>query len=975
MAVLRAPDGRLYEAPDDQAEALQRDQGMVPASPEELAQSETERERYSQYGGTGQQALGLAETFARSATLGGVEGLVPGESEEARRARAQVVQEESPVATEIAAQGPGIVAGVGAAALTGGASLPLLMGVEGAIGGAGALGAAQDEAFRHDQELSAEAALGTFAQGAVLGAGTAGVLTGAGRAFGGIRNRFVEASGRAARQAEKEAFEAAGIRRPEASLGKAVNDPVERAAVIERGTAARTAVHSQLGEELRAAEAAEAAVRQAPAPVAGTAGDIGAQRAAAREVIMDARYPAPEASARALVALDEAQTGDQVFEVVRGLRGRLDDALQGAEKKEAAEALQKVTKAARELEGNDALFGSPATGAVARREALEQVASAKEALRQELDGNDYLGKVGLADADGTENALDAYLDRLGSVLKSSEAPEASAGLEAIARLRSLRNGELREVAAANQARALRPAKTAAGGGSGMVRDMLGELAETAVESVIPGAGILRKAFKYRKHIARLAGMARKDAEGAAEAVVGSSAARAGGSRTGYQRAKAIIDRQRGQSGGVNLSRGGKWQSATDIERRVDDAIRGFDDDEVLAELTTAGDVRKHIYEQVESDLYEQDLVGSEGLTKAQRAELKAAVKAAVDDIGDVSGLSARARSDVDAATAERYAALEPHKREAIELIRGNPSTAPLTARFGGAEASDLLNMLVDSGEIERLPYVHGQGTRYQVTGSKPRGGELGAVSIGRGPNFSLGDVAKSPMGVVTAAGGAALGLRSLDLSAIDKDQTRAYRKLRSSLELLAKEPERLAESLAADMGDMVHDAPELVQQIAGKAQKIVDYLQSKLPPSFAFSIMYPEGPEPSRTDILEMALHWHGATQPQAVLKAIGDGTAMPEEVAAFRAINPAWFDEFRDATHERLAIAAKEGAAIGAYRIAQLETLLDMPGGVDPAFSDRVAGVANEAKMKQAQQEQAPSYAPQPRAGQRIEAMQSELS
>ncbi len=758
VRVMQSPDGRLYEVAADEADTLVRDQGWQVAPEAAVAQRTQEREQWQKYGGAGQQALGLAETAVRSGTLGLVTGLEGDETEQ--RERAAVVAEDSPVLNAVAGAAPAVAAGIA----TGGAGLGVAgtIAAEAALGGIGGVGAAADEAFRHDQELSAEAAFGSFASGALLGGATAGALAGGAKVLGAARNRFIEASGKAARKAEAEAFAAAGITRPVKGLDGAMADPVKRAGMREAGAAARPKVAAEMPDHLRAMEQAEQAARAyQPGSMPFPDELAPAQRNAVRWVLKGAQEELAPANPalggrleRVLEALDRSNTSDEIFTTARALRASLDDMLETAETPEVAKLLKQHAARARKLEADDGLFGKPAAAVGVDQQVLDDLAESREGLRTALDGKNYLDVIGTADGDAIEAALDTYSTRLEGALKSVDTPEAKAGLDAAARLRQLRDGDLRTVAGGNQAKLVGGAELPKT--QSPMHDLLGEAAETAVEAAIPGFGMVRKAWKYRKHIARLAGVTRTDAESIAK-----------------------------------------------------------------------------------------------------------------------------------------------------RLVRG----------------------------IDAVPRVRGAGAAV---------GALGARTLGERGDLMFAGVGDTP--------------------------ENAYRKIRSSVERLAKEPERLADELAANMGDMSTEAPELLSMVNEKAARAVSFLQSKIPPAFGFAMLYPDGPPPSRSDMLELSLYWRGVTDPDDVAQAIASGSAMPEEVEAFRAVNPVRFVELQDATAAEVALAAQDGLVLGGYKIAEIENLLDMHGKLDPTFSQSIADVArmqDEAEL--AQQEQVANYAPQPKAGQRI--------
>jgi hypothetical protein len=124
--VMKAPDGRLYRVPAEQVEQVSRDLSWAPASDDEAAKRQAEREQFAKHGGAGEQALAAGEQVLRTASL----GVLPGMGDDAEIAgREAVLREQHPVVS------------FGAQAL--GAALPALAGgalAEGALGAAGLVG-------------------------------------------------------------------------------------------------------------------------------------------------------------------------------------------------------------------------------------------------------------------------------------------------------------------------------------------------------------------------------------------------------------------------------------------------------------------------------------------------------------------------------------------------------------------------------------------------------------------------------------------------------------------------------------------------------------------------------------------------------------------------------------------------------------------------------------------------------------------
>lgn len=120
-------------------------------------------------------------------------------------------------------------------------------------------------------------------------------------------------------------------------------------------------------------------------------------------------------------------------------------------------------------------------------------------------------------------------------------------------------------------------------------------------------------------------------------------------------ARSAIDRARArisQSGHVTLSRGGTWNPKTPIDKLVDERLRAWADDEVLAEFSGKGDLRKYLFGSVDNDpevyggLPAEYMTPDGDLTSAARKELRAAIKSATDDIADFKSIRKRAEQSV-----------------------------------------------------------------------------------------------------------------------------------------------------------------------------------------------------------------------------------------------------------------------------------------------------------------------------------------
>lgn len=757
MTVMQDANGRLYQVKPEEVATVQRDQKWTVAADNVVQQRVEDRAKYQKYGTTGQQAQGLAETAVRNATLGAVTGFG---SEEDNRARAEVVEEESPILNAAAGAAPAVAASVATAGLAGGSVLAGAA-LEGAAGAYGNLGAATDEAFKRDQELSAENALSAMGTGFLIGAGTHGAFSAASKGVSGVRNRFVEASAKVSREAEAKAAEAVGLVNVDRKVFQAMDNTVEAATLRKAADEARPGFAQDVekavsdldtvaaGTKRSSSSSAldEAFPEHAPTPE----GDVTRQAPPLRAIVDDFEKGLPPDSpmrqAAGMWKEDISKAGNDFQGTARRIEKEIETLAEQSRDPEMAKALQETQGHLRDYASNGELFGKEAASKAATRAELEENLSTSRArLGDLMSKHDYSQVVGTRAGRDIEQAASAYADSIKALDPGSAgAVEAAAG----------KFSAHPAVASGNQVDALLSAPKSVLKGSrtaeaapDVFKDIAGEVAETAVEAIVPGAGLLRKAWKYRGHIFNLAG----DARGKAASAVG-------------------------------------------------------------------------------------------------------------------------------------------------QLLQD-------TAKVAGKGAS----------------------------------------------------VARRAATVVASR------------QAVEAEEAEQYKQMRDSVLLLAKEPERLADALAGQMGDIPEQAPELHMAVAGKAAAAVDFLASKIPPSFTFSLANPEGPPPSRTDVLEMMSYWRGVTDVPGVLVAIGNGSAMPEEVESFQAVYPAWYSEFQEGLSMRLQEKARQGYVIPGMRIAQLDALLDLGSSLDITFSDEVAGIAQAADEQKQQAQKAPSYTPAPKAGARTQ-------
>jgi hypothetical protein len=231
----------------------------------------------------------------------------------------------------------------------------------------------------------------------------------------------------------------------------------------------------------------------------------------------------------------------------------------------------------------------------------------------------------------------------------------------------------------------------------------------------------------------------------------------------------------------------------------------------------------------------------------------------------------------------------------------------------------------------------------------PRGGERGMVDIGS-------SVAKSPLGVGTAAATAVVGYHELAKPADPESMTPlqrfsegyerpsdAFRAARKMMQGWAQNPEGLVDMIVDDMGAVGQLSPKLEREMTAQAMRIVSYLQDNMPGQRNVSVVYPDGTPPSRAEVRQFALRFQAATDPASVMADARAGRLERTQLDTLQAVWPREYDALRAGVIQEL------GAGQASPRTRQRMSLLfSFPSGVDPALGPRTRGVVAAARAEQ---------------------------
>lgn len=166
---------------------------------------------------------------------------------------------------------------------------------------------------------------------------------------------------------------------------------------------------------------------------------------------------------------------------------------------------------------------------------------------------------------------------------------------------------------------------------------------------------------------------------------------------------------------------------------------------------------------------------------------------------------------------------------------------------------------------------------------------------------------------------------------------------------------KIRDNAARGFGDLVHQEPQAVGSAVIAATNAVNYLQQQIPQGvFNANSFTPKTSQlsPSRAEIAKFATVWQAVDKPISVLRDLNNGTITRDQVDAIHAVYPRLYDWIRGETMTRLRDMDERGEEVPIRQRLLLDTLLDLDGAGEPAFSSSFAA-KYAAGMKDVPQQQ----------------------
>jgi hypothetical protein len=399
-------------------------------------------------------------------------------------------------------------------------------------------------------------------------------------------------------------------------------------------------------------------------------------------------------------------------------------------------------------------------------------------------------------------------------------------------------------------------------------------------------------------------------------------------------AKASVDR--------GLTDPGLWGEAATTEaqrsegyaRRFGEHIDGFE-----AMFTTAGARGERV---VTADKFRELLGG------ADDPPARAALQAAIDGAKATADVARKfGRTDKAVDIERSIAMLERTQKQgaAVRAARGesggqlDPAAAALEwlSRSVTPGAAGLSGPAAQrSLEESALTGMENSAAQAAATTLEARGGAFRAVNA-----LTKRSVEDANGGLQTLFAPEHLELDDEEIAAAAQPTDRInlgnFDAARSHIDKMATDPLYFGSVMSASFGNMAETAPEVYDGLVQQSAKVVQYLSAVAPGGQSggpFARKFAVGED----ELWEFNQRFNAITDPAFLPQQIAAGRVTSQAVEAFQVMNPKQFSNMQVSMFARLSELEKRGVQVPIQTREQIDVLLDMDGGGDPALTWKVA-------------------------------------
>lgn len=298
------------------------------------------------------------------------------------------------------------------------------------------------------------------------------------------------------------------------------------------------------------------------------------------------------------------------------------------------------------------------------------------------------------------------------------------------------------------------------------------------------------------------------------------------------------------------------------------------------------------------------------------------------------------------------------------------ATADTAAKFGkGREAGDLLSSV---GELQRS--LARSRTVRAAEGGVPRetagadASDAALAFLGGDSEPATPDATRA--GVLKATGAMTVGtavarrasVRVLLSPAVASDgdpedielppstalTEESYPAAQAHIQKMAADPDYFATVMASSLGRMNEAAPEVYQALSAQTAKTVQYLAA-VAPGGTTGGPFPQTNPVAADELWEFNQRLGAAADPTFIPSQIAQGRVSATAIEAYQVMQPKQYSELRTDIFERLHEMKQEGLDVPMQAREQIETILQIDGGGEPAMTWRAAEQAANAQQRKA--------------------------
>jgi hypothetical protein len=164
-----------------------------------------------------------------------------------------------------------------------------------------------------------------------------------------------------------------------------------------------------------------------------------------------------------------------------------------------------------------------------------------------------------------------------------------------------------------------------------------------------------------------------------------------------------------------------------------------------------------------------------------------------------------------------------------------------------------------------------------------------------------------------------------------------YDATRDHIEKMATDPAYFAQAMGESFGTLPEAAPEVFSALSAQAAKVVNYLNAVAPGGKGggpFGERVPVGED----ELWEFNERMRAATDPEFIREELARGALSSQAIEAFELMNPKAYAQLQRDVFERLHELQEQEIPVPIQAREQIDVLLNIDGGGDPALTWKVA-------------------------------------